>query len=180
MLDAGELRRGWIDYAGMAASGLCVLVLIVVGVYGAGHGALQTIGYYHANNWVALGVGLVGAGCIFYLYWEIVGPPFDRRILALCFVLFMFSALAVTKGVPAIAAEYWGRPAEISLTVTGFEPGGRSCSTYAIARHPDYETLRTCTRNLRREARAGDTINVSGPATTWGIRLDSVELADVR
>lgn len=176
MLDASEPRRGWIDYAGMAASGLCLLALIVVGGYGIGQGALQTVDYYHANNWVALGVAALGAGCVFYLYWEIVGPPFDRRLLGLCVVVFMLSAMAVTKGMPAIAATYWGRPIDIRLTVTGFEPGGRSCSTYAIARHPDYETLRTCMRHLHRNARVGDTIGVSGPATAWGIRLDHVEL----
>jgi hypothetical protein len=150
--------------------------LLVLGGYGAFLGFLQSAAYEEANQWVALGAGVVGGGSALYLLLEFVAVLRGRAVLGVCVVCFLGGAFAVTRGVPASLTLLHGHQATVQFTVTGSDWGSKSCSKTVVASNPEFEEFRSCVNRLKRWPELGDVIEVSGMRSGWGIVRERVVL----
>ena len=169
MFGIEAVHKTWVDYVGIALAGTMVTLLAGLGLYGSTLGFLQSAAYLEANEWVAVGAGIVGAGCALYLLMELTGSIQARQVAVICLISGLFSIFAVTTGVPAAVTQLYGKPASVSFTVTEFGWGSRRCSRDVTAKNPDYEDFTMCMKYLDGTPRLGRTIEVRGIASGWGI-----------
>lgn len=169
MFSIEAMPRSWLDWAGVALTGAVLVALAGLGLYGTTLGFLQSRAYLDANEWVAVGAGIVGAGCALYILMEFTGRLEARQVAAICLISGLFSIFAVTKGVPAAVTEILGRTETVRFTVTEFTWGSKRCSRNVVATNPDYEDFTMCVKYLEREPRLGGTIEVRGMTSGWGI-----------
>lgn len=168
------VHKTWLDYAGIALAGAVVTLLAGLGLYGSTLGFMQSAAYLEANEWVAVGSGIVGAGCALYLLMELTGSIQPRQVAVICLLSGLFSIFAVTKGVPAAVTQFHGKPASVSFTVTEFGWGSKRCSRDVTAKNPGFEDFVMCVTYLDGTPRLGGTIEVRGIASGWGIVRERV------
>lgn len=169
MFSVEAMPRSWVDWVGVAVTGSVVTTLVVLGLYGSSLGFLQTKSYLDANEWVALGAGLLGAGCALYLLMEFTGRLAGRQVFGICLISALFSVFAVTKGVPAAVTQFYGHEESVRFVVSGFDWGGKRCSGSVVAKNPGFEDFVMCVNYLDGTPRVGGTIEVRGLASGWGI-----------
>jgi hypothetical protein len=166
---AGEGKSG-VDIALAAAAGTVLVSLVGIGLYGTFTGFVQTVGYWKANDLVALLVGFIGGGCALYLLLEWASGTQGRMVFALCIVAGVFSVFAVTKGLPAAVTSASGHEGSAVFEIVRYEGGGRSCSRTVVATNPGYEDFRMCITGFSgRRPDIGRHVEVHGMMSSWGI-----------
>lgn len=156
--------------------GLIALVLALVfalGFLAIGVGFVTTAAYEQQLEWISFACGVVAAACGGYLILEYPGRRSERVVLFLVAACGIFGYLAASNGFPAALTLAHGVPGTERFTMVGLEGGSRSCRGTVVAQHPRYSEMRICINHFgdRRPA-VGDTIEVSGKISQWGITRD--------
>lgn len=169
-------ERTALDYAGIAVAVLIVGGFLGVGIFGLTSPFLPTQAYEDATAIIGCVCGAISGLAGLYLFVEIIPAPNGRTILFACIGCACCGYLSALKGVPVVYGNFDARPTSLVFHVAYGNFGSKSCRSESFtAEHPDYVDLSFCATNYGLRVAAGDNIRITGHASAWGFRYDTIE-----